>query len=113
MLKVLIMTGGESKYHEVLAAGSTFQRFLLARDIHVQITQDFSILTREESEKYDLFLFYTHDKQLTREEQAGLEKKVRQGKGYLPIHAASVISKPDQEQHLKLVGNRFIKHDPL
>ncbi|MFW6237821.1 MAG: ThuA domain-containing protein [Halanaerobiales bacterium] len=113
MLKIVIFAGGESQYHDLLAGGAILQRLLLNRGLHAVLRQDFSLLNREESKQFDLYIFYTHDKLLTDKQQEALATRIKEGKGFLPVHAASVITKPGQQRHLELVGSKFIEHDPF
>ncbi|MFW6035495.1 MAG: ThuA domain-containing protein [Halothermotrichaceae bacterium] len=113
MEKVLILVGGNDRYHDVLTAGQVMQKYLISRGILAEYSQDFSILCREQINEYDVCIFYTQNKLLTKEEQQALRDRVAEGMGFIPLHAVNAIEGSDQELFLKLIGSEFIRHDPF
>ncbi|MFW5986236.1 MAG: ThuA domain-containing protein [Halanaerobiales bacterium] len=114
MIRVLILVGGEEQYHDVLSAGDVIQKELIDRDVVAKVSQDFSILTAERFDRYDLCIFYTQSKKLTREEQKALKDRIAEGKGFIAIHAANVINDvSDNQVYLETIGSKFVEHDPF
>jgi len=113
MIKALILVGGEEQYHDLLMGGQVIQKLLINKGIAAHLSQDFCILNREEINEYDVCLFYTQNKFLGQEEQINLEKKIIEGMGFVPLHAASVAEHSNHGLYLKTVGCKFNYHPPF
>lgn len=113
MNKTLILIGGKEKYHDILTAGYFLQNILINKGIAAHLSQDFTILEEERIYDFNLIIFYTQEKLLSKNEQTGLMKFVKSGGGFIPLHAANVINENNQQTYKKLVGSLFKYHEPF
>ncbi len=113
MIKTLILVGGKEKFHDVLSAAQVIQKILIENNILARYSQDFSILSEKRIDEFDAVIFYTQGKDLTIAEQEGLKNYIKQGNIFIPLHAANIFDESQHEIYKKIIGSKFINHDPF
>lgn len=86
---------------------------LRAADVGARwVTDDLAVLNPDDLRRFDVVLNYTTGLDPTSEQVAALMAAVESGTGYVPLHAAtaSFLGHPD---HLRMIGGRFRRHDPI
>ena len=108
---VLIFSKTNGYRHESILSGVDAIRALGTRhQFDVFWTEDASVFTDQELEKYDVVLFLNNDGDILNEaQQKAFKHFINQGKGFVGIHGASAAEQ-NWDWYGQLVGRLFIKH---
>jgi hypothetical protein len=120
VISVLAFGDDNRPYHEFDWAGPTMQEFLEQVDgLSVDLTADHTVL-ESGLDDYDCFVSYhpsprTSEWSFTEGQLDGLEAFVRDGNGFVPLHAATAFAEdnPLHDRQARLIGGSFVEHgDP-
>lgn len=117
--KILVLLGGDYRYHDFRGCGKILKNFLEKSDkFEVELTEDRDVLTSSKLKSSDVCLFYAHGKTgtdyngaLTPEQENALLSFVKNGGGFIGLHCASIFK--SNKNYIDMLGGAFINHAPF
>lgn len=119
-IKILYITGGDSKYHDFKLAGQIYRDFLSQAGFEVTVSEDLDLLLPESIVNYDVIMLYSINQYLSPDHEKSLLAAVignpwgntGKPKGFIGLHSATItFSNSIAFQHM--VGARFLTHPPI
>lgn len=107
--KVLILARND-QWHQLEHLGEMITNWLKAEGISsVALTNDRAVLAGDIN-RYDLMIFCMTPEKFSPEEEDSIVNFVEDGKKFMGIHSATVVSE-ENTKYIEMIGGRFSHHD--
>lgn len=108
-IRVMVMGGHTTGFHEFNIMGPIYEEFLSAAGFNVTLTEDRDDFRADAIRPYDAIICYTTGESLTPEQAGGLLGAITGGKGFIGVHSAADSFK-ETPGYINMVGARFLAH---